>query len=339
MYYFVFTVSQDIDMFDSNSFAPVVLQIDGDNLLHRVFHIAKQAGDDLMANVLAAFFRSLNAALNKDNYTHLLITWDSPNTAPSIRRDILRKYDIIYKDGRVHDPDIYRAKLLVQRACEAVNIPQFTSTTGHESDDLLGSFAYTLKNSFIPDCEIHILTSDKDLIQVVDDDIIVLHPQKGKITKTNCYGLMNVEAHQIISYLVMVGDGADNIPGIRGIGPKTAIKLLEQYGSVNNIMKNIDNLPTGVRNAFKRNTIPLNVLGSLIMLRLTSISEFFDLNSQDLVSYFSTKMHIDSIRKVNVKNIYTIRKTLCYVNNNFGKLHGKIQKLGIVSYESDLNSF
>jgi hypothetical protein len=62
------------------------------------------------------------------------------NTAPSMRREILKPYGIAYKGNHEHDPEIYRAKLLIQQACEAVNIPQFTSTTGYESDDLLGIY-------------------------------------------------------------------------------------------------------------------------------------------------------------------------------------------------------
>ena len=319
-----------------DEFANLVLQIDGDNLLHRVYHIAKgKAADESenMGNIIAAFFRSVNAALNKDNYTHLLITWDSLNIAPSMRREILKPYGIAYKGNREHDPEIYRAKLLIQQACEAVNIPQFTSTTGYESDDLLGSFAVLLNKHY--KCEIHILTSDKDLIQVVDEDIVVLHPQKGQITKTNCYNLMGLEANQIVPYLVMVGDGADGIPGVKGVGTKTAIKLLEKYGTVSNIVKNVESLDTNAKRSFLNNPIPLKVLGQCIMLNLAAISEFFDLNSPDLHNYYSTQMSIDWIRKRNISNKRTIRKTLCHINDTFGKLHGKLATLGIFDYTQD----
>lgn len=322
-------------MFDTMD--EVTLLIDGDNLLHRVYHIAKLSPDPTIGKMLGSMFRSINAALNKDDYTHICITWDGNKTDNKpFRQKILDKYNLTYKLGREHDPEIYRLKLLTIQACHVCGIPQLYSTTGFESDDIIGSIATKLSVLF--DSEVHLLSSDKDMIQVISDKVSIIHPKKGMITKNNCYSLMGIEAHQMVGYLVMVGDTADSIPGVKGIGHKTAVSLLEKYGSVSTILKNVEDLPTATKRAFLTNPISISDLGKLIKLNDASLIEFFSTH-KDLKTFYTKKMCMDRIRSSYLDNRYDNRKQLCLIDSEFGKMYGVIQKLAVSGYNNDIDGF
>ncbi len=150
-----------------------------------------------------------------------------------------------YKATRTKAPDeLYEQIPLVKEVLNAFEVPIF-ELAGFEADDLIGTIA-RLKTVDRPDIETIILTGDQDCLQLVDYNTKVLSPHKG-LSETILYGEQEVKEkfgglmpEQLIDYKGLRGDTSDNIPGVRGIGEKGAIELLNNFGTLENIYKNID---------------------------------------------------------------------------------------------------
>lgn len=149
-----------------------------------------------------------------------------------------------YKANRLSMPDSLRTQLtLIQEGLAAFDIPIYTQV-GYEGDDVIGTIA---KQARQKGHKTYILTGDRDSFQLCDDDGLttVLIPSKGEILKYNkqeVFEKMEVYPNQIVDYKALCGDTSDNIPGIKGIGPKSAASLLAQYKTLDGVYENIDNI-------------------------------------------------------------------------------------------------
>ena len=147
-----------------------------------------------------------------------------------------------YKANRLTMPDSLRTQLsLIQEGLRAFDIPIYTKE-GYEGDDVIGTIA---KQARLKGHKTYILTGDRDSFQLVDDEglITVLIPSKGEIVKYNkqeVFEKMEVYPSQIVDYKALCGDSSDNIPGIKGIGPKSASTLLAEYKTLDGVYQNID---------------------------------------------------------------------------------------------------
>ena len=150
-----------------------------------------------------------------------------------------------YKAQRAKSPDELYAQIpLVKEVLQAFNIPIYEKA-GFEADDLIGTIAH-LKSVDRPDIETIIVTGDQDAYQLIDSNTMVLTPHKG-LSETMLYNIdaikekfQGLTPEQLIDYKGIRGDVSDNIPGVRGIGEKGAIELLNNFGTLENIYKNID---------------------------------------------------------------------------------------------------
>jgi len=155
----------------------------------------------------------------------------------------LEKYEA-YKANRLTMPDTLRSQLeTIKEGLAALDIPIYTME-GYEGDDVIGTIATQAKEK---GHKVYILTGDKDSFQLVDDEgfVTVLIPQKGEInlyTKQKVYENLEVYPSQVVDYKALCGDTSDNIPGIRGIGPKTASGLLNEYKTLDGVYENIENI-------------------------------------------------------------------------------------------------
>jgi len=159
-----------------------------------------------------------------------------------------------YKAKRPKTPDLMIQQLpYIKRIINALGI-KVIELEGYEADDVIATLALKGKDMFD---EILIITGDKDMLQLVDDKIKVWRITKG-ITDLELYDERKVKErygvfpNQIVDYLSLVGDEVDNVPGVIGIGEKTAIDLLEKYGSIEKIYENLSKLPERVRKALVR---------------------------------------------------------------------------------------
>lgn len=185
------------------------------------------------------FTNSLLEILKKEKPTHIAVAFDT--SAPTFRHEEYKEY----KANRQETPeDIVIAIPIIKNIVRAFNIP-LIEKDGFEADDVIGTLA---KKASKEGFEVFMMTPDKDYAQLVEEHVYLYKPASrgngidilGIPEVLKKFEIDNVE--QVIDYLGLVGDAVDNIPGIPGIGPKTAVKLLKDYGSVEGLLENADKL-------------------------------------------------------------------------------------------------
>lgn len=179
---------------------------------------------------------SLFSLLNQHNPSHIAIVFDTKE--PTHRH---KKYPE-YKSTRAKMPEDMADQLpRMREVVEALNLP-LIEKAGVEADDVIGTLA---KRAAAENYQVLIVTSDKDFNQLVDDRINILRPQKAGadlevIDRKKVVEILGIPPETVIDFMALTGDTSDNIPGIPGVGPKTALKLLKQFGSLEDILDNAD---------------------------------------------------------------------------------------------------
>ncbi len=224
------------------------LIIDGNAILHRSFHaLPSLTGKNGPVGAVFGFFSMLLKALKEIKADFLVVCFDYP--APTFRHQQFIGYQI--KRPKM-DPALTKQVDLTQLMVKKIGIPIF-SQKGFEADDLIATISQKLKKKPI---KVIILTGDRDLMQLVSNKINLLMPIQG-LSQTKIIGPTKVKeylglaAKQVVDFKALVGDPSDNYPGIPGIGPKTAVKLLDQYFSLSRIYENLDKIEPGLRKKLK----------------------------------------------------------------------------------------
>ncbi|MGJ8723832.1 MAG: DNA polymerase I [Roseibacillus sp.] len=191
-------------------------------------------------SALFGFTNTLLSIIQNEKPTHLAVAWDT--SAPTPRHV---KYPE-YKANRDEMPDELRTAIpACKELCKAFAIP-LLEIDGYEADDLIGTLAKTADDK--GDYHTFMVTPDKDFAQLISPRATMWKPgRKGSefeaITPKQLPEIWGVEEpHQIIDLLGLMGDASDNIPGVPGIGPKTAVKLIAQFGSIEELLQNTDKL-------------------------------------------------------------------------------------------------
>ena len=219
-----------------------IILVDGNNLLFRSYYATAYNGNFMKnskgfpTNALFGFANMMNKIIDEENPTYIMVAFDKGKT---FRHD---KYDF-YKQGRIETPN--ELKLQFPKAKELLNAMgiKYYEIDNYEADDIIGTFAeYCNKDpKFIGT----IISSDKDLLQLISNDIdIKLLKQKDYLrynedTFKKEYGIKPIN---IIDLKALMGDASDNIPGVKGIGEKTALKLLQEYKTLDGIYEHIDEI-------------------------------------------------------------------------------------------------
>jgi DNA polymerase I len=175
-----------------------------------------------------------------------------------------------YKAGRRAMPDDLRPQIQrVREVLEAFSIPIY-GVPGFEADDVVGTLAQKGEEAGL---QVTIVSGDLDCLQCVTDSVDALVPRRG-ITDTTVYGpdqvrqRYNLEPAQLIDYKALRGDTSDNIPGVPGVGEKTASQLVSQFGSIENLLENLDQLKPGrVRDALEANAERVRLGKRLVTIR------------------------------------------------------------------------
>ncbi|MBQ9688956.1 hypothetical protein IJV79_04915, partial [bacterium] len=183
-----------------------------------------------------------------------------------------------YKATRTEMPDNMKSQMsLIQEGLRAFNIPIFTKE-GYEADDVIGTVCKTAKDV---GHRVYILTGDQDSFQLVDkgDNVTVLVAGKGQLIEYDWFKIhdkLGVYPNQVVDYKALAGDSSDNIPGVRGIGEKTAIKLLSQYKSLDNILENFEQItPPSIREKIRNGFESAKMCKDLATIR-TDVDIDFD---------------------------------------------------------------
>ena len=187
------------------------------------------------------FFRTLTALFERYNPELFAVVLDS--VTPTFRHQMYPEY----KANREKAPDDLHAQVpVISEVLDALKI-KTVRVDGYEADDIMAYFAVKCTGEKRPCC---IITGDKDLLQLVNPYVSIMRPEKGDyqlMSEDSVEEVWGVKPEQIIDYLALTGDSADNVPGVRGIGPKTAVKLLGDYGSLEGIYEALDQIAAGSR--------------------------------------------------------------------------------------------
>jgi DNA polymerase-1 len=198
----------------------------------------------LNTSAILGFANALVEILRKQKPTHIAVAFDMPG--PTFRKEIYSKY----KAHREAQPEDITASIpYIQKLLAAFGIP-IVKLAGYEADDVIGTLA---QQAATQGMQVYMMTPDKDLAQLVEEKILLYKPPlQGK--RATIWGVGEVCAHwqiqrplQVIDRLALEGDVSDNIPGIPGIGPKTAAKLIETYDSVEALLENRSELAPSIR--------------------------------------------------------------------------------------------
>lgn len=219
-----------------------ILIIDGNAIIHRSFHALPTTlatKDGVITNAAYGFASFLIKALGEIKPSHIILTLD--RKAPTFRHKAYDKY----KATRVKAPqELYDQIPMVRDIAIAFSIPIF-ELDGFEADDLIGTISKKVDVDF-PKMETIIMTGDLDTLQLVNKKTKVYTMSRG-MSESVLYDDEKIEerfslqTRQLIDLKALKGDASDNIPGVAGIGEKTAVELLQNFGDLDNIYKNIEN--------------------------------------------------------------------------------------------------
>lgn len=225
-----------------------VLLVDGMALLFRHFYATSLHNQfmynskDIPTNGIQGFVRHIFTAINEINPSHVAVCWDMGQS--TFRNDMYTDY----KQNRPAPPE----ELIPQFDYVKEISDQFgfinVGMTNYEADDVIG----TLAKTFSDNNEVHIITGDKDLLQCINNNVEVWLIKKGfniynRYTLARFNEEYQLNPQQLIDIKAFMGDIADGYPGVKGIGEKTALKLIQTYGSVENVLSNIDQLTPAQR--------------------------------------------------------------------------------------------
>ena len=325
-------------------FMEKVVLVDGNNLLFRSYYATAYTGnimrnkDGFPTNGLYGFVNMINKIVAEENPKYMMVAFDIGKT---FRHEKYKDY----KGGRRETPEDLKVQFpIAKKILTAMGI-KYLECEGYEADDIIGTISSWCDKD--PEYEALIVSSDKDLLQLISDETVVklLKPKDyimmDKATFIQTYGF---EPIKMIDLKALMGDASDNIPGVKGIGEKTAIKLLNQYGSLDGIYENIDNikgatyekLVNGKDDAYYSKDlvtiyreVPLNITWDDLL--------YGNENTNELINLYNELNFYSLIKKLNVNNnnsnnidfkiindislINIDRDTAIYVDTTLGNYH------------------
>lgn len=323
-----------------------VVLVDGNNLLFRSYYATAYTGnimrnrDGFPTNGLYGFVNMINKIVAEENPKYMMVAFDIGKT---FRHEKYKDY----KGGRRETPEDLKVQFpIAKKILTAMGI-KYLECEGYEADDIIGTISSWCDKD--PEYEALIVSSDKDLLQLISDETVVklLKPKDyivmDKATFIQTYGF---EPIKMIDLKALMGDASDNIPGVKGIGEKTAIKLLTQYGSLDGIYENIDNikgsthekLVTGNEDAYYSKKlvtiyreVPLNITWDDLLYGNENTNELIQLYNE--LNFYSLLKKASSNKKnvnTNIDNFKIIqdislinidRDTAIYVDTTLGNYH------------------
>ncbi len=204
----------------------------------------------LNTSAIFGFLLALEEVLQKRKPTHIAVVFDTPT--PTFRHDMYPEY----KAHRDETPeDIKKAVPYIKRLIEAYNIPVI-DYPGYEADDVIGTLARQASEKGFTT---FMVTPDKDYAQLVSDNVFMLKPSRSG-NESLLWGVDDIKQEfsvqnpeQVIDILALMGDTADNIPGAPGVGPKTAMKLVSEYGNIEELFKHTSELKGKLKEIIENN--------------------------------------------------------------------------------------
>jgi DNA polymerase-1 len=232
----------------------------------------------LNTSAIFGFLLALEEVLQKQKPSHIAVVFDTPT--PTFRHEMYPEY----KANRDETPeDIKKAVPYIKRLIEAYKIPVI-DCPGFEADDVIGTLSRKAsENGFTT----YMMTPDKDFAQLVTDKVFMVKPSRSGNESVQ-WGVEDVKREfsvqrpeQVIDILALMGDASDNIPGAPGVGPKTAMKLISEFDSVEEVFKNTDKLKGKLKEIIENNREQIELSKKLATIELNVPVE---LNEKELIT-------------------------------------------------------
>ena len=337
-----------------------IVLIDGNNLIFRSYYATAYSGvimrnsKGFPTNALYGFINMMNKIIREDKPEYILVAFDKGKT---FRHS---EYDE-YKAGRSDTPDELKQQFPVAKdVLNAMGIKYF-EIDNYEADDIIGTLSSMAHID--PDFDCEIVSSDKDLLQLIEDDVVVRSPKNNDyiIYDRNTFkDIYEVEPIRMIDLKALMGDTSDNIPGVAGIGEKTAIKLIKEYDNIDNLYEHVDEIKGKVKDKLiegKKSCYVSRDLATIIKdvklgfsledtkylginnLKFKSILEELEFNSllkkYDLMGDVSDNTVVDD--KLSYKDIKEFDKTkeFSFYIETRGEVYSKSEIIGISLFDGE----
>lgn len=206
--------------------------IDGNSYIYRAFYAIRELTNSkgFPTNAIYGFTTMLLKLIREKKPDGIAVLFDSPGPT---------KRHMIFEDYKLHrpetPPDLVRQLPHIREITSAFNIKIF-ECPGYEADDLIGTVA---KNASSKGARVFIVTADKDMLQLVNENVQIYDPAKDRVLDINYVKeKFGVGPERVTEFMALTGDASDNIPGIKGVGEKTARELLSSFGSLEELLRN-----------------------------------------------------------------------------------------------------
>ncbi|XP_023226557.1 uncharacterized protein LOC111627218 [Centruroides sculpturatus] len=222
--------------------------VDGNSLFFRAYYGTMTPGREILTNsanlpvnALLTFGRMMLNLVFSHQPNYLFVAFDTGQKTK--RHEMCERY----KANRIQAPQPLKQQIpIMHEMLDSLKIKHY-SLAGYEADDLIASIVNKYQNQLT----VTVFSGDRDLWQLVAPSVSLVSPQSGRkkplvLNSENFKNLTGLAPEQIVDYKSLVGDNSDNLPGITGVGPKTALKLLGEYGSLEKIYAHLADLPAGV---------------------------------------------------------------------------------------------
>lgn len=246
-----------------------VMLVDGMALLFRAFYATASSGyirktkAGLPTNAVYGFLQYFFDAVNTFNPTHVICCWDMGSS--TFRTESYSQY----KQNRSEAPLELRPQFdMVKDVVKEMGVPNI-GLIGYEADDCIGTLSNILQN----DSEVYILTGDHDMLQLITEQVKVVIMNKGRSNYTvydldTLFATKQLTPLQIIDLKAFMGDTSDNYPGVKGIGEKTALKLIGEYKTIEGCLECLEMLPKNIKKKIEDNLDMLHLSRDLARIRL-----------------------------------------------------------------------
>ncbi len=295
--------------------------IDGSGYIFRAYYALpplSRKSDGLPTGAVSGFCNMLFKLLedakssdNKDRPTHFAVIFDSARK--NFRNDIYSEY----KGNRADAPDDLIPQFeYIRKSVNAFNLPS-VELINYEADDLIATYSEQILRA---GAKVTIVSSDKDLMQLYKKDIRIYDPMKNKyIDQDDIDKKFGVKPNRIIDVQALAGDASDNVPGVPGIGIKTAAELINQYSDIENLLKNIEKIKQNKR----RETLRDNMDKAIISKKLVTLKK--DVPVKENLSDFLLK-EIDKKKLYNFLNEMEFNRLLSSVISHYGDINYENKK-------------
>lgn len=341
-----------------------IVLVDGNNLLFRSYYATAYTGNIMRnkegfpTNGVYGFVNMINKIISEEKPEYMMVAFDIGKT---FRHE---KYER-YKDGRRETPDDLKVQFPVAKKILTAMGIKYLECAGYEADDIIGTISMWCEKD--PEYEALIVSSDKDLLQLISDETVV------KLLKTKDYIWMDKKTFNdtygfdpihMIDLKALMGDSSDNIPGVKGIGEKGAIKLVSEYKTIDNIYENIDKIKgatqikliDGKEDAYYSKDlvtiyreVPLDITFDDLLYKGENADELIDIYN-DLGFYsLLRKINISEVKKKedrkeefkiisDINDVKISEDTSIYLDTTIGNYHDA-EILGIALYNSTFSCY